>query len=99
MNKRIMGNTKSIKNIILDIFNKPGVKEKFNENLAIAYWDSVVGREISRHTDPQKVVAGTIFVKVDDATWRNELTFFKNEIIQKLNQKIGKKVINEIKFY
>jgi hypothetical protein len=38
-------------------------------------------------------------VKVDDDVWRNELTYFKRQIIEKLNEKLGKKTIKEIKFY
>ena len=84
----------------------PALTEKQNPCLvagslimALVYWDTVVGKEISEHTEPFKISNGTVFVKVNDTTWRNELQYFKNEIIEKLNNKIGKKVVNDIKFY
>jgi predicted nucleic acid-binding Zn ribbon protein len=90
---------KPIRDILEKFFRSLGVEERLEENLAFAYWDSVVGKEIANHTEPEKIVKGTVMVKVDNDVWRNELSFFKHEIIQKLNQKIGKKIIQEIKFY
>lgn len=90
---------KPIKEILLKFFKSAGIENRLEENLAFAFWDNVVGKEIALHTEPEKIVRGTIVVKVDNDVWRNELAFFKHEIIQKLNNKIGKKLIQEIKFY
>lgn len=90
---------KPIREILQRFFKSVGIENRLEENLAFAFWDSVVGKEISLHTEPEKIIRGTMMVKVDNDVWRNELAFFKNEIIQKLNQKIGKKIIQEIKFY
>jgi predicted nucleic acid-binding Zn ribbon protein len=90
---------KHVRDAILAFFKAAGLRERFEENLAIAFWDMCVGKEIARHTEPLKVSQGIIFVKVDNDVWRNELTYFKHEIIEKLNQKLGKKAIKEIKFY
>ncbi len=99
MKQRKFKKEKPIREILEKFFKSIGVEERLEENLAFAYWDSVVGKEIATHTEPQKIVKGTVIVKVDNDVWRNELSFFKHEIIQKLNQKIGKKIIQEIKFY
>ncbi|RMF54625.1 MAG: DUF721 domain-containing protein [Calditrichaeota bacterium] len=90
---------KHIGDAIFKLFKALGMKERFEENMALFYWDSTVGKEIARHTEPMKVNQGILFVKVDNDAWRNELTFLKHEIIQKLNEKLGKKTIEEIKFY
>ena len=41
---------------------------------------------------------GILFVKVESSTWRSELTLHKENIIKKLNKKVGKPVIAEIRF-
>lgn len=99
MKQRKAPKEKPIREILERLFKSLGVENRVEENLAFAYWDSVVGKEIALHTEPEKIVKGTVIVKVDNDVWRNELAFFKNEIIQKLNQRIGKKLIQEIKFY
>lgn len=88
-----------VRDVILAFFKSLGMKERFEENLAIAFWDASVGREIAQHTEPLKVVDGVMLVKVDSDVWRSELPYFKHEIIQKINQRIGKKAITEIKFF
>lgn len=90
---------KHIRDSLLRLFKSLGMRDRFEENLAIALWDSTVGKEIARHTEPFKVVKGILFVKVEDDVWRNELMFHKHDIIQRLNQQLGKKAIEEIKFY
>lgn len=93
------GKQQHIRDSLLSFLKSIGLRDHFEENLAIAFWNSTVGKQISDHTDPQKVTGGILFVKVDNDVWRNELSYMKHEIIQKLNRKIGKKVIQEIKFY
>ncbi len=90
---------KPLNKLIYQFLKSIGIRDKIEENFAIVYWDMVVGKEISEKTEPFKVVKGILFVKVNDAVWRNELQFFKHEIIQKLNNKIGKKIVEDIKFY
>ncbi len=94
-----MSRPKPIKNIIIELLKAYGLKDKFDQYLAIAYWESCVGKEIASHTTPIEVENGIVFVQVDSDTWRNELVFFKHEIIQRLNERIGKPVVQEIKFY
>jgi len=94
-----MAEAKPINKLIFQFLKSIGVKEKIDENFAIIYWDNVVGKEISAQTEPFKVLKGSLFVKVKDSVWRNELQFFKNEILDKLNRKIGKQIIRDIKFY
>ena len=90
---------KHIRDTILAFFKHAGMRDRFEENLAISFWDAAVGKEIAGHTDPKKVSKGIMFVKVDDHVWRNELTYLKHDIIEKINTKVGKKAITEIKFY
>ena len=92
------GRRQHIRETIAAFLKSAGLKEKFDEHMAIAFWDRAVGENIARHTEPSKVVKGILFVKVDDNSWRHELTYFKHEIIQKLNDSVGKQAIKEIKF-
>ena len=81
------------------LFQSLGLRERYEANLVIAFWDRVVGEQISARTRPQKVVDGVLMVKVDDNTWRSELPFLAPEIIEKLNESVGKATIKAIKFY
>ncbi len=94
-----MSPERPLNELIFQFLESIGIKERVEEHFAFVYWDSVVGKEIAKQTEPTKITRGILFVKVKDSVWRNELQYFKNEIIEKLNKRIGKKVIEDIKFY
>ena len=73
---------------------RPFVKE----NMAIVLWPEIVGERISLESKAQKVIDGVLFVKVESSTWRTELLLHKEKIIKKINKRIGKPVIAEIRF-
>lgn len=65
---------------------------------AIDLWADTVGKNISSNTEPVDVRHGVLMVRVSNSTWRQELMFRKEEILNKLNEKIGKKLIRDIRF-
>jgi predicted nucleic acid-binding Zn ribbon protein len=99
MKRRKKTPERSLREIIEKFLKSAGLENRVDEYMAFTYWDSVVGKEVSKHTEPEKIADGTVFVKVNNDVWRNELAFFRNEIISKLNEKIGKNIVKEIRFY
>ena len=71
---------------------------RIRENLALAYWDKIVGPQAAAATEAESVREGVLFVRTKSSVWSHELTFLKSMILAKLNQKIGKPVIREIIF-
>ncbi len=94
-----MSQAKPLNQLIEQFLKSLGIGHKVEENYAMVYWDQVVGKEISEQTEPFKISDGTLYVKVIDPAWRNELQFFKSDIMEKLNHKIGKTMVRDIKFY
>jgi len=86
-------------NSIINAFLKnAGLEKGVTQNKALLIWSDVVGSTIAEKTNPEKVEHGVLTVKTDNPSWRQELVFKKHEIIDKLNQKLGKNTIREIKF-
>ena len=71
---------------------------RIRENLALAFWDKVVGAQAAAATEAESVKEGVLFVRTKSSVWSHELTFLKATILTKLNQRIGKPVIREIVF-
>ena len=87
-----------IKTAIKTFLRKSGLEKGVKQNTALLLWDEVVGENIAENTNPEKVEHGTLLVTVENSSWRQELVFKKKEIIDKLNNKIGKKTIKDIRF-
>jgi predicted nucleic acid-binding Zn ribbon protein len=74
------------------------IERRIKEETVLLNWNRVVGERISRESIPVRVRDAILFVKVPNASWRNELVFLKANIIQGLNHSVGENVIKEIVF-
>ena len=87
-----------LKIAINTFLKKAGLEKGVSQNKALLVWKEVVGDSVSQNTKPEKVESGTLYIKTSNSTWRQELVFKKTDIIKKLNNKLGKNTIKEIKF-
>lgn len=75
-----------------------GLDRAIKENQAVVKWEEAVGKRIAEVTKVERVRKGKLYVKVNSSSWRNELISLKGNIIDKLNTKIGERVIYDIIF-
>tara|TARA_B100001559_G_C16076915_1_gene428471 strand:- start:225 stop:500 length:276 start_codon:yes stop_codon:yes gene_type:complete len=86
-----------LKKILKKAIEKSGFKNAILQENAVSMWPDIVGGNISKISKAVSVDRGVLFIKVESATWRQELYMQKNEIINKINKKIGSKAIKEIR--
>ena len=75
-----------------------GLDEAVKLHRATILWEEVVGPTFSKHCQAVEVRGHTLLVKAGGPTWRNEIAFQKDEIIQAINDKIGSPLIKDISF-
>ena len=88
---------KHLKEIINEVVENAGIKSAINQEAAIILWEEAVGEVVSSVTKAERVESGTLTVN-ETAVWRQELHMQKEEVINKINKKIGTKAIREIRF-
>ena len=89
---------KHLKEIINEVVENAGIKSAINQEAAIILWEEAVGEVVSSVTKAERVESGTLTVKVETAVWRQELHMQKEEVINKINKKIGTTAIRDIRF-
>ena len=87
-----------LKKVLKKAINESGFKKAIDQEDAVFIWGEVVGKNISAVTEATGVDKGTLVIKTESATWRQELHMQKKEIINKINKKIGSIAIKEIRF-
>lgn len=87
-----------IGDLIRQSLQSVGIAEKVEKQMAVAYWREIVGDILAEKTTAVKVEKDILKVKVVNAPWRNELIFFKEEILKKIAARIGDGKINDIYF-
>ena len=89
---------KSIKNILSDYFKGSDFKE-INETINLnKSWNKIVGKTISKKTEIISIKNGKIIIKTSNPIWRNELTFQKEDLINRLKKEEPEINIKEIEF-
>lgn len=73
-----------------------GLGNRLDEMKLIKSWEEVVGRMISKHTNSVNLKSGTLYVSLDSAPLKQELSYAKTKLIEKLNQSAGKPLVKEI---
>ena len=72
------------------------MEEEVRQNKALFLWKKVVGEQINKHTKPEKVTFGKLYIKVDSPVWRQELMYQKSDIMNKINMLMENANIKEI---
>ena len=89
----------SVGDILYKYLRDLGLAQSLKRFEVLRIWPEVVGDSISRVTEPQRLSDGILFVKVNNQTWRNELIYYKSELIRKVNIKMEFDIIRDIKFF
>ncbi len=85
----------SMQGLIRDL----GFEKKLHQVRVVNLWPELVGEAIANVAQAERVSDGILYVKVKSMTWRTELSFQKSNIIKKIEQRFGKNVINDIRFF
>ena len=62
------------------------------------FWDRVVGESLASNAQPAAFKQQILVVHVSSSVWLQELHFQKNDLIERLNQAAGTKVVEDIRF-
>ncbi|MBC7190074.1 DUF721 domain-containing protein, partial [Candidatus Aerophobetes bacterium] len=84
--------------ILNNLLSQLGFESKIREMKVLKSWQEVVGKGISKHSQPVKISKGNLLVKVDSSAWINELCHLKDKIIEKFNKLHKNEVIKDIHF-
>jgi predicted nucleic acid-binding Zn ribbon protein len=87
-----------ISSLISDALKRAGLDGIVKEQMCVAVWDEVVGKPVSDAAQPDFVKDGKLFVTTKSPVWANELTFYKQEMIEKLNRRAGGDALKDIVF-
>ena len=70
------------------------LRDRLEANLS-----GLMGPAVARRTGEIKLDKGVLRIRIESAPLRQELSYGKDEIIQRLNRKLESRIIKEIQFY
>ncbi len=91
-------NTEPLKNVIDRLLKAYRLENKFNEAGLILSWEKVLGKAIANRTDELYIRERKLFVRLNSAPLRQELSLAKSRIVELLNEQFNQTIIDEIVF-
>jgi len=90
---------KTLSQALRELIKDLGIENEVIHHQAVQLWPEVVGKRIATISHAERIDGNVLFVKVQNDSWRNELVFLKKDIMERLNKRIGKKVVTDIRLY
>jgi hypothetical protein len=59
-------------------------------------WEQIMGKTIAKYTDKLQIFGDKLVITTSVAPLKHELIFQKEKIKQRVNEALGKKIINEV---
>ena len=87
-----------IGNVIDDVLRNYRSKPDFELTEIWRLWDEILDATIAQNARPSAFKGSLLIVHVTSSTWIHQLQFLKNDLIAKINDALGKPLIQEIKF-
>jgi predicted nucleic acid-binding Zn ribbon protein len=89
-------NTRKIRDLLNEFLQENKLDTKLKERDLIDSWEELMGKTISRATQKIYIKDGKLFVVIPSSVIRNELYMLKQEIVRKLNEKVGGNMITDL---
>lgn len=75
------------------------LEKKYDETLLIHSWEKIMGTPIAKRTQKIFIKEQSMYIYLNSAPLKQQLSMEKNRIIKLLNEEAGKTVIENIYFY
>ena len=86
-----------LKSALNTALKREDLDKAMRQNKALFIWEDVVGKAVAKNCTPEEVKHGILIVRALTPVWRNEIAIKKKEIVEKLNLKLGKKTIKDMR--
>jgi len=89
-------NEQSIKEVLKDLVETYRLKTKLNQSKVEALWEKMMGKTVTQHTTELRIRNQKLYVSVDSAPLRQELSYSRSDILVKLNTELGENFLKEV---
>ncbi|MBU4036499.1 MAG: DUF721 domain-containing protein [Proteobacteria bacterium] len=87
-----------IGNILGLVLNKFRLELGFESANILNTWKNIVGEAVYKNTKPAGFKGKILLVYVSSSVWMQELQYYKQDIISRLNDEFEKELVSDIKF-
>ncbi|MEO8712311.1 MAG: DUF721 domain-containing protein [Parafilimonas sp.] len=79
-----------------DFLNKSKLKNGLRAVQIEDVWEEIMGKAIARYTDKIQIINNTLFIYTSVGPLKQELMYQKSKIIERVNEALHEKAVNEV---
>ena len=87
----------SFNDIMKDVVRELNVENDFLVMLLKDNWEKIAGGIMAAHSFPDRIFKNILFVWADHSIYANEIVLMKKNILQKIDDIIGRNIIKTVK--
>jgi len=88
----------SLGDVLQDLIEKMGLQHRIDGARVVEAWAFVAGPQVNAVTDNAWYRKGKLYVRIRSAAWRHELHLRRNEWLRRVNEELGRDIVQEIVF-
>ncbi len=89
-------NETTLKEALKAMIDHYRLKGKLNQNRIKSLWTQLMGPSISGYTKDIRLYKNKLFITIDSASLRQELSYGREKIKKMLNEELGEEYIEEV---
>ncbi len=92
------GESLTLKQAFSRMIEQSSFGKQYYRILAVEAWRKLMGETVARRTSRIFLKNGQLFVELTSAPLRQELFLIREQIVARVNEEVGKSVVNELVF-
>jgi len=89
----------ALKKVVQRVLREYNFTEDIDAYRVFSLWKDIVGEKMADHTKPVRINERVLYVEVDDPLWLTQLKYMKVDILNKIDMRIKKGVLKDVRFY
>ena len=91
-----MGEFSSMQDALKQFLNQSKLRGDMQALQIEEIWEKLMGKTISKYTESIKIIHHTLYITTNVAPLKNELLYQKENIVKRVNEALGERVIKEV---
>ena len=89
-------NINTIGEVIKKLIRNNKLSKRLDVLNVLDVWNNIIGKDLEKYIKSTKLVDDKLYVKLRSSIVRNEMSYKKTKLIQRINEKLNKDVIKDI---
>ena len=90
---------KKIDTLLVQFLRSTGLETPLLQRRLVDAWPEVMGKNVARHAGQVFISNQELWVKINNSALRAELSMMRSDIVERLNNHVGVRIVVDVRFF